>query len=510
MKQEDKLRNTLREYYDNQEVPYNDGDWEQASAQLSAIRSKRSTRRLVVIFIALFSVFSTLYMIRFYSPESTGNQKPRLLSLSHQKLQSVSTPQPDLVHPPVTAVKKVNANSKPGNKRYKPSRPLMISAVERNERSFSTSAGLSPENTSQDSPGEVLNTDAQKNDVKEEFASDSDSLIAPAAPANAVTSNIRKEVKPDVPEELTVMNPAQVMTENLTANENPVREKEIPRPVIETLLQPSGTVDVTDSKNEVTTINTAKDSIPYETTFRATREPNSPVPDAPDTAGMEVQDALSGPFDSYDPLGKGFFLEAGATWLYGWKGPQTIDAMGFSPTAGIHYMNRFGNYGGFSIGLAYVMIPNLSASSKTSRVSTYEYGEQSSVMVITPSSLHYLMVPLRLHYVVGHRNSIGAGFNLGYLLNVYSTVTSYNETPGLNTDYKTSKLGGYTEGFSKFDTQAALCYRRRLGKSLALQAEVFLGLSDVKHNDFFGLNYKERNSGAKLSLIYNVFRKNDK
>src|SRR6202012_3095270 len=91
--------------------------------------------------------------------------------------------------------------------------------------------------------------------------------------------------------------------------------------------------------------------------------------------------------------GEGFFYEAGAAWLYGWKGQAHRDARGFSPVAGISYMNRLSNRCAFSFGLHYFQVSNLSGSSKTSRVSSYTYGEQSNVTVITPASVYYLLVP---------------------------------------------------------------------------------------------------------------------
>ena len=173
-------------------------------------------------------------------------------------------------------------------------------------------------------------------------------------------------------------------------------------------------------------------------------------------------------------------------------------------------MNQLTNTSSISFGVQYLQVNKLSSSSKTSRISTYEYGERSDVTVVTPSTVHYLVAPLRYHYFLNKRNIFGAGVNLAYLLNIDAKVTSYNESPGFKSDSKTIKLGGYTEGFSWFDSQLAFFYRRKISGLLCLQTEVFLGLTDVKQNEFFGLNYKERNSGIKLSLIYFAFRKKDK
>ncbi len=72
MKQQDKLRDTLREYYDTQQAPFNEGDWNRASAYLSAARRKNKIRRFVVIF---FVIVSGLSIVLFNFTGSTGIEK---------------------------------------------------------------------------------------------------------------------------------------------------------------------------------------------------------------------------------------------------------------------------------------------------------------------------------------------------------------------------------------------------------------------------------------------------
>ncbi len=231
--------------------------------------------------------------------------------------------------------------------------------------------------------------------------------------------------------------------------------------------------------------------------------------DTTSSSDIETWDTLRRP-GAVNFVVEGIFYEAGAAWLYGWKGPMKRDARGFSPMAGINYMNRLNNRCGLSFGVQYMMVSKLSNSSKTSRVSSYVYGEQSQVTVITPTTLHYLAVPLRIHCYANRNNCFGTGVNLGYLLNVDAKVTSYEETAGVKGAEETIRQGGYTQGFSWYDTQVAVFYRRKINASLALQTEIFFGLTDVKQDTFFGYNNKERNSGVKLSLVYHAFKKNNR
>lgn len=61
MKQQDKLRTTLREYYDNQQVPFSDNEWEQARTYLEAARRGRRKRYVLPILLLLVLGASLLW-----------------------------------------------------------------------------------------------------------------------------------------------------------------------------------------------------------------------------------------------------------------------------------------------------------------------------------------------------------------------------------------------------------------------------------------------------------------
>jgi hypothetical protein len=58
-----------------------------------------------------------------------------------------------------------------------------------------------------------------------------------------------------------------------------------------------------------------------------------------------------------------------------------------------------------------------------------------------------------------------------------------------------------------FDSQIDLGYRRQISKDLWLNADIYVGLTDIKNNTFFGSQVFERNSGIKISLMYQLFKK---
>jgi len=205
-----------------------------------------------------------------------------------------------------------------------------------------------------------------------------------------------------------------------------------------------------------------------------------------------------------------FSVEAGAYYHVGWKNTKGVDANGLNPVLGIHYTRLFGSKIGISLGAVYATIGSLSDYSSESSNTKYGFGLEKNVTVITPVKIHYLLAPLRIVYAIDYKNSVGLGYSFGYLLAVNNKVENY--TQRLNTGSnelakKVSKTKLYEEGFSTFDSQLAVFYRRKFYQDLSVNAEFFFGLTDIKGNSFFGTRGFERNSGAKITLIYNLFKK---
>lgn len=507
MKQQDKLRNSLREYYDTQESSFNEGDWQQASAYLSATRRKHKAKRFVVFIFVFFSVLLTV----LFSLRSIDNDERTVSSLSEQKKKPEEASQAAFVQPPTLTGQSLRTTSTPGNVRQHSTKSL-ISVGKKQKPDSKINAGLPPGVNSQ--TFESRSNEQETNSIipmevtSEINVSTNDFDIAPAIVANIAPAEpvLSGNASPEPSEKLaTMQGVGQAQEDKLSGNQAEFSAKETPEMVVDAPLQTTPLV-LNDSKKENTPTDTIKPE-PQANSLFTTIVDTSRAQSKPDTTAtlqVVLNDTLSKTPGYKNWVDEGLYFETGAAWLYGWKGAAKRDARGFSPHIGINYMSRFSHNSGFSFGLAYFNVPNLANSSKVSRVSSYEYGEHSNVTVITPSSVYYLVAPLRFHYYINSRNSFATGLNLAVLLNVYATVTSYDEAPGFSKNYKTEKLGGYTEGFSWFDAQFTLCYRRRINSSLGVQSEIFLGLTDMKQNEFFNLYYKERNSGAKLSFIYYV------
>lgn len=499
MTQEEKLRNTLREFYDNQQFRLSDNEWELAAARLNAARRKSRIIFSVIIVTALVAVL----MIVFRSPRTADAKK----LLSVQKSDSLPASR-GIILKTQGPTAKVQFETQDDN--VSTAKPVRLPAIAEPAGSVAEKAA---EITKPKAAVAAQNFDGQKSSVAEMSADKNVAVVLPAREetVSAAHDTRSDDVKPAATSEFSE-NPKILPLEKdgseLPDQKNPVNGQ--------TWLLSNRPVDsptqIAEPAAGITPVEIAKLSTPEST-----------VEGTPTDSARRVLTAISPTEDeplAVDTLhevkavrfwaGEGIYYEAGAAWLYGWKGPAHRDARGLSPVVGIHYMNRLNKRCAASFGIQYLQVSNLSNSSKTSRVSSYVYGEQSTVTVITPSTAYYLLAPLRFHYYVGRRNSFGAGINLSYLLNVDANVTSYDEKPGITDNYKTVKLGGYTEGFSWFDSQLAIFYAGKITKSFGLQIEFFAGLVDVKQDEFFDFKNKEKNSGIKLSLIYYAFRKTGK
>lgn len=201
------------------------------------------------------------------------------------------------------------------------------------------------------------------------------------------------------------------------------------------------------------------------------------------------------------------FIEAGGLLNIGWKNSNTREALSISPAFGLMFTSRITNQLAFSIGIGYQHISNLNYSNKQSKITRYGIGEYSKVTSITPYQTQFINIPIKLHYSLNKMNVIGVGYHISYLLDVQSRVETYTQQLAEKVDYETYKTGGYTEGFKTFNSQISIFYRRNIYNKFWVQAEFAYGLTDLKDNTFFNTPTFERNSGLKISMLYNLYKK---
>jgi hypothetical protein len=204
-----------------------------------------------------------------------------------------------------------------------------------------------------------------------------------------------------------------------------------------------------------------------------------------------------------------FSVDMGTFYTFGWKNNGTTDAKGFNPAIGLIYTRVLKEKLNLSIALQYFSIGHLNNYTNESSVSKYGFGRENATTRITPVKIHYLSLPLKCIYGLNEKNSIGIGYTFAYLLTVNSKIENYTQRINNTTTSSpttVTKAKGYAQGFRPIDSQINVFYRRKILNELYAQSEFFLGLTDIKQNFFFGSNFYERNTGLKITLIYNLFK----
>ena len=525
MNSEERFKKSLEDLLASKEFSFDEANWDKAKQMIDASKRQRRLAPFALAAILLIGSLLTGYYFLSDAP-STPDKKVAHAGNKEMKSPEVSStpelrsqPQPEL-----------NIQAKKTNPATVVEKPL--SQVSPVKEQVATKTINTRENTDVTSPVAPSSEKTVPQKIKHTTPASLAASPVVASPANtpieqtiAVPETKTKELSPENPAALA---PPVNSDKNEKLPEPPGKNTTSPsEPVVSnsTHKEPSGTPtektksadehfagDVTQPLNnsaspifpETKTADLPLSSAPLETTT-----PLALIDSSKNNPSKEIL-----PPDNYQgELGKPkeqltlFSIEAGVNYMFGWQNPGTRDAKGFNPVVGINYFNNFKSKMSLSAGLQYSSVANLSYGNYTSKVMRYGFGEESRVSVFTPVKVHYLIVPLRFNYSINSKNTVGIGCNIAYLLNVEGKLETYTEKLNTKTDEQITKTSGYLEGFKKFNTQLSVFYKRTLYRNLAVNFELLYGLTDVKDNRFFNSNVVERNSGIKLTLVYNIFKK---
>jgi hypothetical protein len=514
MSKEEEFKRSLHHILDSKEFPFDEAQWEKASQLIDSSRRRKRLAFYFVLPLLLLTVAGTTWLLYPFGEEAINAK--------------------GIVHTTtLPSEKHIKENAVDANR----STDKLISHVPSENNLVKTTP---PETGNISVPSQqVLHSgDPAANHVNNPVSPDSKTqgqhafIPEPDAPAKAVKSGEDRQLptatisgkskeSKNVIGNGNTLPPAAVQTPAYGEQNNPGITGKGENPLVSQLpvaTPETSSASSTPSKNEEPSIVSPKEMI-RETAIVPTlitsttsnqQEAQAPAPMPLADTKASVDSALQ---KATEPTTLSTFpsimlsAEAGATYLFGWKYPGKTDASGFNPVFGLMLTNFITRKITASVGVQYNSVAHMSYSSQTSKTIRYKLAEESDVTVITPQKIHYISIPLKLAYTINEKNSIGVGYTIAYLLNVDSKVETYHEGITGVSENSTYHTGGYAEGLKTFDSQAALFYRRRLSGKLWLHAEVFYGLSDTKDNGFFKSNVTERNSGLKLTLLYNFFTK---
>lgn len=200
-------------------------------------------------------------------------------------------------------------------------------------------------------------------------------------------------------------------------------------------------------------------------------------------------------------------LELGVDGLTGWTTADRREGRGINPLAGLRYDHQVSERFGLSAGVYYSRLGHMGQTTHISTRTRLKFGEETEVTEISALQIHYLLLPLKLNYSLSRRDVLSVGYTLAYLLDVDSRVEQYTtrlNDPGTRV---VSREKGYSSGFSPYDGQIALGYRRNLYSIWYVSGEFFYGLRDLKNNEVYATDAFERIYGLRLSLGINLWKK---
>lgn len=201
-----------------------------------------------------------------------------------------------------------------------------------------------------------------------------------------------------------------------------------------------------------------------------------------------------------------FNVEAGATYLAGWKSVDAQDAKGFNWYFGFNYDRYLTEKLSVGLGLQSYNIDHISQSFFNSARKNYSFGSTMSYTIITTTDLYYTSVPVRVSWDINSSNRLSLGANFGYLLGAKNIVETYDELDNAKVNYRKIHNTGIYEGVNYTNIMLSAAYRLQMAGRFHVNMELNYGLTDIFGS---GLSNKavQNPVGLRIGLQYTLFEK---
>jgi hypothetical protein len=511
--QDDELKNLFQQKNREDAFTPDEQNWEKMAA---IIKNERSSKRR---FFVYFSLVFILGSIGWFFVEKTVT-KPSMVAVKPQhngsKTKEATTPISEESAPKTIDnhsqeknqtkkesynAKKVDASSIPA-KESSYNKPILKSSTSEQEKTNNATVTKSKHTV------EKIKTITPKETIPTEVP-----IVFDTANVYETRETIGKSTDPIIAKKAQEKKPTTVpkATDETEKNENNANEeKPIATPFTKTELSNNQNNNLNkQSQPQKETVNSDFTEIQKEEKLLADNLTMKKIlvpaerPDFTIAAIVPIRDSVS----PKKLLSHRIFLEAGINYNLGWNTNNQKEANGFNPLFGLQYYRDLSKRAGFSVGLIYSTINHLSATSHTSTTTHLKFGEEVDATVVSAQNMHYLLIPLKLNYSLSKNDFAFIGYTIAYLLDVDSKIETYNTRLNYTSTPVVSKSMGYTKGFSPYDGQITIGYRRRLYKECYLNGELFYGLQDIKNNDVYKSKEYERAYGFRLSIGINLWKK---
>lgn len=200
----------------------------------------------------------------------------------------------------------------------------------------------------------------------------------------------------------------------------------------------------------------------------------------------------------------GLFCYAGVFAGKGFSNTSGDTGIGFNPLAGAGIEYRITPTWGLSAGLNYFE-KNKVNSDKIFHSEYYagEFGKRSEDIRIDVIKLHYLQVPMMLHFHLSDpEKQVQVGLSYNHLLTSLSNVTTSSQVTGEALIANSKQEYGYINGFKNQDIAILLGFAYPLGNHLQGVIHIQYGLEDITKNTYYENTALDKNIGIQAFIKY--------
>ena len=199
-------------------------------------------------------------------------------------------------------------------------------------------------------------------------------------------------------------------------------------------------------------------------------------------------------------------VQAGVSYLNGWKSNNLNDGRGFNWQAGLHAGKYFSKHFGLGLGLEVFTIQHITQPFYKSTNVQYSFGSVTNYTMLTSNSLYYLGMPLKAYLRLNKSNQLAVGVSSAWLMQSSNTQQTYRSSD-LNTPVGPAvSTKGVYEGVNRINWSLLAEYQLNLTKRLMASAAVSYGLSDIFVNNAFA-KAAEKPLAFRLGVQYNFIQK---
>lgn len=499
MKPEQQFDKIIRKRMEDAEsdFPFDESNWEKASAMLDAERGASGSRNSK-IFLLFGSLFLILGTIGFFSYKYMGTVQPENLASSA----------PDKNSNNGNLIAENNSLSRSTTQNENAVTPAISSEnIKESKEAKQSGEFKTGSNTNKEVAAKAGNVTASENS---NTVNNSESHTVNNSESHTVNNvNSTAKSKAASNNNLNSNSNSASKTNNVAANNNGDKKGNT-----------SGTSNPTNKYKQVSAeqvINTSPNeevvvagSNMYENLFLKTKITSMPAHDLDDEIRKTPYDFIRIYDEDYYKKNRRKFhfldMELGTTYMLGWNAPKGKDAKGFNGYAGLNYGFHIKKKFSAALGAQVYNISNVQQPFYSGFDLTYGFGSNGTYTTVTTNSLFYFAVPVKLNFAVNKRNTIGVGVNTAFLFNGKNTIETFNISDGVKTNVQTTNNTGYYEGTNTRNIMLTAFYTRAIMPRLKLNGEFMYGISDVYTNTAAN-STKENTMGVRVGIQYTLFDK---